>query len=439
MKTLIKHVHLITMDADFTEYDDAYLLIDGDTIQDFGAMSELPNVSVDQEIDGQGAIAMPGMVNTHTHLGMIPFRSLGDDTPDRLTRFLFPLEQACMTKDLAYHSAKYAIAEMHLAGVTTFFDMYYFEDTIATATDEMHARAILGESVIDHSPDSQEDFGGLTYGQEFIPKWLNHKRIIPAVAPHAPYTNTDQSLIAASELAKQYNVPFSIHLSEMTFEMEKYRQEYKQTPVEYLHSLGVLNENTLAAHCIFVTEDDIQLMQENGVAVAHCIGANTKSAKGIAPLQAMLDAGLKVGLGTDGPSSGNTLDLFTQMRMVANFHKTHSNDRSAFPARDIVRLATIGGAQALGLDQSIGSIERGKKADIVLVETQSANMFPIFDPYSALVYSANASNVSHVWVDGKLIVDNKSLTTASVARLRDNLANEMSDFKEKAIELSQDL
>lgn len=307
MKTLIKHVRLITMDSDFTEYDDAYLLIDGDTIQDFGAMSELSNISVDQEIDGQNAIAMPGMVNTHTHLGMIPFRSLGDDTPDRLTRFLFPLEQACMTEDLAYHSAKYAIAEMHLAGVTTFFDMYYFEDKIATATDEMHARAILGESVIDHSPDSQEAFGGLTYSKDFIPKWLHHKRIIPAIAPHAPYTNTDQSLIAACELAKQYNVPFSIHLSEMTFEMEKYRDEYKQTPVEYLDSLGVLNENTLAAHCIFVTEDDIQLMQANGVAVAHCIGANTKSAKGVAPLQAMLDAGLKVGLGTDGPSSGNTL------------------------------------------------------------------------------------------------------------------------------------
>lgn len=204
-------------------------------------------------------------------------------------------------------------------------------------------------------------------------------------------------------------------------------------------SLGVLDEKTLAAHCIFVSDSDIALLKESGVAVAHCIGANTKSAKGVAPLDAMLKAGLNVGLGTDGPSSGNTLDLFTQMRMVANFHKTHSRNRAAFPARDIVRLATLGGAEALGMDATIGSIERGKKADIVLVETDSMNMFPIFDLYSALVYSANASNVSYVFVDGKIVVKDKVLVTASASELRNNLANEMAYFKEKATEFSATL
>lgn len=439
MKTLIKQVQLLTMNENYTQYDNAYLIIEDNLIQDYGDMSAMPLGEFDKIIDGKGAIAMPGMVNTHTHLGMIPFRSLGDDTPDRLTRFLFPLEHECMTKELAYHSAKYAIAEMQLAGVTTFFDMYYFEDEIAVATDEMHARAILGESVIDKSPDSTDEYGGLNYSEKFIPRWVNHARITPAVSPHAPYTNTDESLIAASKLARKYNVPFSIHLSEMTFEMDKYREEYGQTPVEYLHSLGVLDEKTLAAHCIFVSESDIALLKEKRVAVAHCIGANTKSAKGVAPLEAMLDAGLNVGLGTDGPSSGNTLDLFTQMRMVANFHKTHSRNRAAFPARDIVRLATLGGAEALGMASTIGSIERGKKADIVLVETDSMNMFPIFDLYSALVYSANASNVSHVFVDGRLIVEDKVLITTSVSDLRHNLANEMTYFKEKAIEFSDGL
>lgn len=439
MKTLIKQVQLLTMNENYTQYDNAYLIIEDNLIQDYGDMSAMPLGEFDKIIDGKGAIAMPGMVNTHTHLGMIPFRSLGDDTPDRLTRFLFPLEHECMTKELAYHSAKYAIAEMQLAGVTTFFDMYYFEDEIAVATDEMHARAILGESVIDKSPDSTDEYGGLNYSEIFIPRWVNHARITPAVSPHAPYTNTDESLIAASKLARKYNVPFSIHLSEMTFEMDKYREEYGQTPVEYLHSLGVLDEKTLAAHCIFVSESDIALLKEKRVAVAHCIGANTKSAKGVAPLEAMLDAGLNVGLGTDGPSSGNTLDLFTQMRMVANFHKTHSRNRAAFPARDIVRLATLGGAEALGMASTIGSIERGKKADIVLVETDSMNMFPIFDLYSALVYSANASNVSHVFVDGRLIVEDKVLITTSVSDLRHNLANEMTYFKEKAIEFSDGL
>lgn len=438
MKTLIKNVHLLTMDANYKEIDPAYILLEDQQIIHYGPMADLTE-EADYIVDGQGAIAMPGMINTHTHLGMIPFRSLGDDTPDRLTRFLFPLENECMTEELTYHSSKYAIAEMQLAGISTFFDMYYFEDVVAQATDEMQARAILGESVIDKAPDSPHDFGGLDYSKKFIPKWLNHERIIPAVAPHAPYTNTDKSLITSNQLAQEFNVPLSIHLSEMTFEMDRYREQANQTPVEYLDSLGLLNSNTLAAHCIYVTDSDIEIMKERDVAVAHCIGANTKSAKGIAPLTKMLESGLRVGLGTDGPSSGNTLDLFTQMRMVANFHKTYTNDRSAFPAREIVRLATIGGAQALGLDSIIGSIEVGKKADITLIETDSINMFPIYDAYSAIVYSANASNVQHLFIDGQHIVHNKELTTASVTELRKNLNEEMIQFKQRAIELASEL
>lgn len=439
MITLIKNIHLITMDEYYNEYKHAYIIIKDNLIADFGKMEDLPEAHYDTIIDGKGAIAMPGMINTHTHLGMVPFRSLGDDTPDRLTRFLFPLEHQCMTEPLAYHSAKYAIAEMQLAGISTFFDMYYFEDVIAKATDEMAARAILGESVIDKSPDSDKAFGGLDYSKEFIPRWLDHDLITPALAPHAPYTNTDESLTLANQVAQDFNVPLSIHLSEMTFEMDKYREEANQTPVEYLESLGVLNQNTLAAHCIYVDEKDIAILKKHDVAVAHCIGANTKSAKGIAPLTQMLEAGLRVGLGTDGPSSGNTLDLFTQMRMVANFHKTHTNNRAAFPARDIVRLATIGGAEALGLDSIIGSIERGKKADITLIETESANMFPIYDAYSAIVYSANASNVQHLFINGKHVVKDKALTHASLPQLRENLNREMIDFKKRAIELSNDL
>ncbi|MFZ1393828.1 MAG: amidohydrolase family protein, partial [Trichococcus flocculiformis] len=185
-------------------------------------------------------------------------------------------------------------------------------------------------------------------------------------------------------------------------------------------------------HCIHVTPDDIALLQQNDVAVAHCIGANTKSAKGVAPVKAMLEAGIRVGLGTDGPSSGNTLDLFVQMRMFANFHKTHLQDRAAFPAREIVRLATLGGAEVLGLADKIGSLETGKKADIVLVETDSANMFPIFDPYAVLVYSAHAGNVSDVFINGVPIVSGKQLLTQDLAALKTTLASEMKDFIKQA-------
>lgn len=436
MKTLITHVHVLTMDDTFSEYPSGYILIENQTILAIGPMSESPTLSAIHIIDGKGAIAMPGMVNTHTHIGMIPFRSLGDDTPDRLTRFLFPLENACMTKELAYHSGRYAIAEMQLAGITTFLDMYYFEDELARATDEMGARAILGESVLENACDVAEPFGGLAYSETFISKWLNHDRITPAIAPHAPYTNTLESLQEASRIARRYKVPLTIHLSEMDFEMRKYAEEFDETPVEYLARLGILDENVIAAHGIFFTDKDIKILKENNVAVAHCIGANTKSAKGVAPVQKMLQAGLRVGLGTDGPSSGNTLDLFTQMKLFANFHKTTLQDRSVFPARDIVRLATIGGAEVLGMADKIGSLEKDKKADLVLIETNSINMFPIFDTYSALVYSANASNVKDVMVNGEWVVRDQKLVKQKLTDLREHLSEQMTDFKKTALKMA---
>ena len=431
MKTLLTNIHVLTMDAAYTTFNTGFISISNDKITAVGSMENLPTDNYERVIDGKGALAIPGMINTHTHIGMVPFRSLGDDTPDRLTRFLFPLEQSCMTESLAYHSGKYAIAEMQLAGITTFFDMYYFEDALAKATDEMGSRAILAETILEEAPDAEKPYGGLAYAAEFIPKWLHHSLITPAVAPHAPYTNSAESLKQAFNLAEKYAVPFSLHVSEMTFEMEHYQSEYGQTPVQYLNDLGILNERTLAAHCIFATEADIALMKEKNVAVAHCIGANTKSAKGIAPVQAMLDAGLRVGLGTDGPSSGNTLDLFSQMKMVAYFHKTALKNRAAFPTREIVRLATIGGAEALGMADKIGSLEPGKQADITLIETDSVNMFPIFDPYAVLVYSAQPHNVRDVFIAGEPVVTDKKLVRADLHDLRSRLNSEMKHFRQE--------
>lgn len=431
MKTLLTNMHVLTMDAAYTTFNPGFISITNDKITAVGPMDNLPTDDYERVIDGKGALAIPGMINTHTHIGMVPFRSLGDDTPDRLTRFLFPLEQSCMTESLAYHSGKYAIAEMQLAGITTFFDMYYFEDELAKATDEMGSRAILAETILEEAPDSAQPYGGLAYATSFIPKWLDHPLITPAVAPHAPYTNSAESLKQAFDLAEKYTVPFSLHVSEMTFEMDRYQREYNQTPVQYLNDLGILNERTLAAHCIFATEADIALMKEKNVAVAHCIGANTKSAKGIAPVQAMLDAGLRVGLGTDGPSSGNTLDLFSQMKMVAYFHKTALKNRAAFPTRDIVRLATIGGAEALGMADQIGSLEPGKQADITLIETDSVNMFPIFDPYAVLVYSAQAHNVRDVFIAGEPVVTDKKIVRADLYDLRSRLDSEMKHFRQE--------
>ncbi|WP_160724846.1 amidohydrolase [Bacillus sp. USDA818B3_A] len=437
MRLLIKNAWILTMNEQMEQFQDGYLMVDGEKIIETGAMDMLPrDMTYEKVIDARGAILLPGMVNTHTHIGMIPFRSLGDDYPDRLRRFLFPLENECMNERLAYASAKYAIAEMQLAGVTTFFDMYYFEQQLAEAAEEMNSRGLLAETVIDSvTVDVEEPMGGLQYAESFLPKWQGNKRINASIAPHAPYSNTIEVLKQADLLSKKYNVPWMMHLSEMDFEMKKYREERNQTPIEFLEEIGVLSSRLVAAHCIHLSDHDIQLLKKYDVKVAHCIGANTKSAKGVARIRDLLSAGVTVGLGTDGPSSGNTLDLFSQMRLFANFHKTILQDRSAFPAQEIVKLATTGGAKVLGMDKQIGSIEAGKQADFILVETDSINMFPIFDSYSALVYSANAGNVRDVFIAGNQVVKGKKLVDFDEAQLRRDLAEAMEQcgFKTKAL------
>lgn len=419
------------------QFQNGYLIFEEKKILEVGSMESLPqDLPYDKSIDAKGAILLPGMVNTHTHIGMIPFRSLGDDYPDRLHRFLFPLENECMNEQLAYTSGKYAIAEMQLAGVTAFFDMYYFEQQLAVAAEEMNSRGILAETVIDSvTVDVREPLGGLQYAENFLPKWQSNEMIQASVAPHAPYSNTIEVLQQVDELSQKYNVPWMMHVSEMDFELVKYREEHNQTPIEYLEKIGVLSPRLVAAHCIHLTDHDIELLRKYDVKVAHCIGANTKSAKGVARVRDLLSAGVTVGLGTDGPSSGNTLDLFSQMRLFANFHKTYLQDRSAFPAEEIVKLATMEGARLLGMQEEIGSIEAGKQADFILVEIDSVNMFPIFDPYSALVYSANASNVRDVFIAGKQVVAGKKLVDFDLTQLRVELAEAMEQcgFKRKAL------
>jgi cytosine/adenosine deaminase-related metal-dependent hydrolase len=372
---------------------------------------------------------------------MVPFRSLGDDVPDRLRRFLFPLEQV-MTKELAQASAEYAVAEMLLSGVTSFCDMYYFEDAIAESVEKMGARAILGETIIDMPTcDFATPEEALKWCETFIEKWQGHPLITPAIAPHATNTNTPEVLAQIVAIAQHYGSPITMHVAEMTYEMEEFAQRYQQTPIAFLNELGYFEQQFIIAHGIFTQASDFDLLQSKAQAikVAHCIGANTKSAKGVAPVKDMLKNHWHVGLGTDGPSSGNTLDLFTQMRMFANFHKTHEHDRGLFPANEIVTLATKGGAQVLGLDHLVGSIEVGKKADLTLIETESVNMFPIFDAYSALVYSANASNVSDVWVNGCQLVQEKQLVAQQVSDLRQQLVQNMTEFVKEAKRRSEEI
>lgn len=432
MRILISHVKILTMNQEMEVLENGYVVVEDQLIREIGTGEWKPE-AFDTVIDGRGGILMPGMVNTHCHVSMVPFRTMGDDCPDRLRRFLFPLELEAMTPELVYTGARYGICEMLLAGVTTFADMYYFEDEVAKACEELGIRGFLGETVIDmETCDSRKPYGGLAYGETFIRNWKDHPLVTPMIAPHGTNTNSPEMLKEACRISTVYGVPWTMHVSEMDYEIKHFRESYDQTPVEFLYENGLLNDRLIAAHCIHLSEHDLELLEAAGTKVSHCIGSNTKAGKGVAPVKDLLAHHIPVGFGTDGPSSGNTLDLFTQFRLFASFQKTWNHDRSLFPAKEIVRLGTVGGAEVLGAEREIGSIEPGKKADLVLMDPDRIQMFPCYNPYSLLVYSANPSVVDTVLVEGRILVRHGALTCADLGQIKAELMENMSDFYKKA-------
>ncbi|MBQ8095089.1 MAG: amidohydrolase [Clostridia bacterium] len=430
MRILLRNAHILTMDDQYTEYPDGYLLTDGDRIVSLGEGK--PSFTADETIDCQGGILLPGFVNVHCHASMVPFRTMGDDCPDRLRRFLFPLENEAMTGELVYLGALFGIAEMLLAGVTTFVDMYYFEEQVARACLEAGMRGYLGETVISQAtPDSPVENGGLQLVEEMLKTYPHHDLIRPVVAPHGTTTVSEDTLRACGDLAQKYGAMLTLHVSEMDYEMQ-YFAERGQTPIQYLDGLGLCNERLLAAHCIHATAEDIALLKLRNARVAHCIGSNTKAGKGVAPIREIAAAGIPYGLGTDGPSSGNTLSLFDQMRLFAVCHKTKNHNRALFPAREIVRAATRGGAEALGAGSEFGMLLPGMKADLTVVSLDKPHLFPVFNPYSTLVYGANASDVSMVMTGGVIRVKDGQLTGLDINRLRHELAGVMGPFRRAA-------
>ncbi|RDY26365.1 amidohydrolase [Romboutsia weinsteinii] len=437
--TIFKNVTVITMNENKDVIENGYVAYKGNKIIYVGTNNIEEALLADNEveiIDGEESILMPGMVNCHTHASMVPFRSLADDYKDRLKRYLFPLEQRLVDEKLTYVGAKYAIAEMLLGGVTTFCDMYYFEDEVAKASKELNIRGVLCETILNFSaPDAKEPFGGLDYSRVFIERWKNDSLITPGIAPHAPYTNTDESLKEAYEISKKYQVPLTMHVAEMDYELSEYKEKYNLTPVQYLDELGILDSNFISAHTVLVNDNDIDILKKRGVGVSHNIGANAKGAKGVAPIIKMREEGINIGLGTDGPMSGNTLDIITQMSQVGKIHKLFNSNRTLLPSEELVEMATIGGAKVLGMGNKIGSIEIGKVADLTLIETQSVNMQPIYDYYASIVYSANPSNVDTVVVDGRIVVKNKKLLSGDFTEIR----RELVDLKEMISEVAKSL
>lgn len=433
MTTLFYNAHILTMDDDYTAYPHGWLLTEGSSIAALGEGEYDGNAEIDERIDCRGGILLPGFVNTHCHASMVPFRTMGDDCPDRLRRFLFPLENEAVTPELVYLGAKYGIAEMLLAGTTTFVDMYYYEDEVARACMETGMRGYLGETVIGQTTCDSKDapYGGFAIAEEMLEKYKGCDLVRPVLAPHGTTTCDEAALRRCHELAVKYDTFMTLHVSEMDYEMKHFADQ-GLTPMRFMDGIGAADEHLLAAHCIHLSEEDVSLMAARGVRMAHCIGSNTKAGKGVAPVRQLMAAGIKLGLGTDGPSSGNTLSMFDQMRLFAVAHKTKNRDRSLFPAREIVALATRGGAAALGAQDEFGQLRVGMRADIVLVSTDSVHMFPVYNPYSALVYSANASDVDTVMAGGVIRVRGHVPTQIDLAALRAQLSGAMRPFMASA-------
>lgn len=406
---------VLTMNPDNTVFEHGTVVVSDGKIIAVGGPELTAKYQAKKVLDVNGDIVMPGLINTHTHGSMTVFRSLGDDVPDRLHRYIFPLENKLVSRDMVRTGANLANIEMIKGGVTTYADMYYFEDEVAKTVDKAGLRAVLGETIINFPvADAQTPEEGIAYAVRFINEYKDHPRITPAFAPHGPYTNTTENLQKIAALSEKLNVPVMIHLAETDREKDEIaKRTGGKSPVQYMADIGVLNNRLLAAHVIMADDNDLNLLKKYDVGVAHNISANTKSAKGVAPVTQMLEKGVRTGLGTDGPMSSNTLTTMNELNLVGKIHKLETKNRAAMPPLTVVEMATIGSARALHMEDKIGSLETGKRADIIVVDTKAPNMVPVYSPYAALVYGANGANVRHTIVDGVILMEDRQLLTVN--------------------------
>jgi len=413
---------IVTMDARASVIDDGAVAIRRGRIVAIGRRSEIASRYVaPRTIDARGRAVIPGLINTHTHVPMTLFRGIADDLElnEWLTKYIFPAEAKNVDQSFVRVGTRLGLAEMIRGGTTTYCDMYYFEDAIAEETARAGMRAVLGETVIDFpAPDNKTFAAALGYAERFVQRWQGHRLIVPAIAPHAPYTVSEDHLKEVRALADRLNAPVIIHVAETRKEVADIMQQKGTTPVQYLARIGFLNGRTTAAHLVHVNDDDIALLKKLDVGVAHNPQSNMKLASGIAPVPKMLAAELAVGLGTDGAASNNDLNMWEEMDTAAKLHKVATFDPRVVSARQALWMATAGGARALHLERETGTLEVGKRADIVIVDLDRLHQTPRYDIYSHLVYATKASDVRTVIVDGRVLMRDRRLLTLDEAAIR---------------------
>jgi 5-methylthioadenosine/S-adenosylhomocysteine deaminase len=418
--TLFINAIVLTMDEKLTQYDPGAVAVKGDSIIAVGLEENLKKeYSADEIIDCGGKVLMPGLVNAHTHVPMTLLRGLADDLrlDVWLMGYMLPVEREFVSPEFVRLGTLIACAEQIRSGVTTFNDMYFFEDDIAQAAADAGMRAVCGQSVMKYpAPDADAYEDSIAYAREFIKKWKGHPLIVPAIAPHAPYSTTPEILRTCAEIAKEYDVPLHIHISETAFEVENMRSEQGMPVVPYIKKQGVLEAKVIAAHCVHIDVGEMKTLQHVNAGISHNPSSNLKLASGFAPVTRMLETGLNVGIGTDGPASNNDLDMFEEVRLASFVAKASSNDPTVVPAATALTMATRMGAQALHIGDITGSLEVGKRADLILVDTSPLHNSPRFkrDPmnaYAQLVFASKSTDVTDVMVNGKWLMRGKELLT----------------------------
>jgi len=407
---------VVTMDGMRRLYEDGVVVVKGDTIVAVGPTSELESkYQARQTVDAKGKLVLPGFINGHTHVPMVLFRGLHDDVTlnDWLHKYIFPAEAKNVNEEFVRWGTRLAAAEQIRSGVTTFADMYYFEDAVAEETKAAGMRGVLGETLIDFpAPDNKTEAEMLAYSEKFLKKWQGDPLIHASVAPHSIYTCSRQTLQDFAALARKYQAPILIHLAEMKKEWADSERQNGMSPVQYLDKIGVLGPDVVAAHCIFVDETDRNLLAQRHTGCVHNPSSNMMLASGVSPVPEMRAAGIPVGLGTDGPAgSNNDLDLMEEMDLAAKLAKITKMDPLALNAKSVVEMATIDGAKALHMEKEIGSLEVGKKADLVVISLDEPNAVPMYDLYAQLAYALKASDVETVVIGGQVVMRERKLLT----------------------------
>ncbi len=419
---IVSGAHVITEDAARHVYSPGAVAVDGDHIVAVGPADEiLARYAAAETIDAAGQVVMPGLVNTHGHAPMVLFRGLADDLAlqDWLQHYIFPAEAKTVSPEFVRVGTRLAALEMIESGTTTFTDMYYFEEEIAKVAKAAGLRGVLGETIIGFPvPDAKTPADSLARAERFLKAWAGDDLIVPAVAPHSMYTLDAASLQAARALANKYEAPIVTHVAETEKEVTDSEQAHHLTPVAYLDSLGFFAGRTVAAHCVWVSPADIAILAKDHVGVSHNPESNMKLASGAAPVTAMRAAGVVVGIGTDGAASNNDLDMFEAMRQASFLAKLSTRDPRAISAAEAVEMATIDGAKVLGLDTIIGSLEPGKRADLITVSMSAARQTPMYHPLSHLVYVTRGDDVRNVVVNGRVLMRDRRVLTLDAAAVK---------------------